>query len=150
MHLSTRRAQLDDLPQISEMIAALAQHHGDVPCVTPEQLRRDLFEPTPWFTVIVAQGPDMRLLGYAALTRIGQLQLGVRGMDMHHLFVHDDARGIGVGTALVDACTVFARSVACKFMMVSTDPDNAAAGLFYTRRGFTPRSGTTPRFSIGL
>lgn len=150
MTIPTRLFHPDDLPDLLDMIAGLARFHDDVPTVRAGDLRRDLCGPQPWYTVIVAQAPDAGPHGYAALTRMGQLQFGVRGMDIHHLFVRDGARGNGVGTALLAACQAQARAQGCAFLSVGTHPDNTAAGRFYETRGFTRRSGSGPRFSQRL
>lgn len=140
----------DDLPEILHMIVGLAAHHDDIADVSLPQLERDLCGPHPWFTVLVAEGATGALLGYAALTPIGQLQFGARGMDMHHLFVRAQARGTGVGSGLLRACLATARQMGCDFMSVGTHPDNHGAAQFYEARGFLRRSDSGARFSVRL
>ena len=78
MHVTARRAEPDDLHQISNMFAGLTQHHGDTPRVMREPSRRGLFGLTPWVTVFVAQGPHASGLSDAALNCVGQLQFSRR------------------------------------------------------------------------
>ncbi|WP_299373341.1 GNAT family N-acetyltransferase [uncultured Tateyamaria sp.] len=139
-----------DLPQLHQMICALAAHHGDTPDVNPTQLRRDVFGPQRWFTVLVADMGPKGLVGYTALLPLGQLQMGARGMDMHHLFVRPACRGQGIGKALMDAAQTHCRSLGCKIMTVGTHPDNHAAAQFYQTHGFAPRPASGPRFSMPL
>ena len=150
MTIDTRLLQPDDLPKLHQMICALAAHHGDTPDVNPNRLKADVLGENPWYTVIVAQRKADGLLGYAALLPLGQLQYGVRGMDMHHLFVRDGVRGTGVGAVLVTAAQSHCRAVGCAYLMVGTHPDNTEAARFYERRGFTRRDGSPPRFVIRL
>ncbi|WP_299282673.1 GNAT family N-acetyltransferase [uncultured Tateyamaria sp.] len=149
MTFTIRPVDPADIPALHMMICALAAHHGDTPNINPTHLRRDVLGTCPWYTVLVAE-QDAALIGYAALLPLGQLQFGARGMDMHHLFVRDHRRGQGVGAALVSASQAHCRKVGCTVLTVGTHPDNAKAARFYERRGFEPRSGPGPRFSIRL
>ncbi|WP_299292436.1 GNAT family N-acetyltransferase [uncultured Tateyamaria sp.] len=139
-----------DLPQLHQLICALAAHHGDTPNVNPNQLRKDVIGPSPWYRVLVAEAGSKGLIGYAALLPLGQLQSSAKGMDMHHLFVRPSARGTGVGRALVAACHDLCRTLGCSLMTVGTHPDNHAAAQFYETRGFVPRLPSGPRFAISL
>ncbi|MEM6374468.1 MAG: GNAT family N-acetyltransferase [Pseudomonadota bacterium] len=150
MNLQIRPCTPHDLPAISEMIAGIAAFHGDDATHSLAQLRHDLCADTPWFRVLVAEDNNRELLGYAALVPTGQLQYGMRGLDMHHLFVQPDARRKGVGAALVTGCLHYAREAHCTYVSVGTHPDNAGAGLFYETLGFARRSGIGPRFNKRL
>lgn len=145
----TRIATTDDLPAILPMVHALAAHHDDTATLTLETLMRDTKGPAPWFTIILAE-MDGTPVGYAALCPLGQLQFGLRGMDMHHLFVAQGCRGMGIARALVDASRDHARGRGCDYMMVGTHPDNHAAQELYTAMGFERRSDSGPRFRIRL
>ncbi len=82
--VTIRTAKPRDLPELNEMIALLAAHHGDAAGSTPEQLERDLFGPLPWITALVAETGE-GLIGYAILVPLYRAQEGKRGMDLHHL-----------------------------------------------------------------
>lgn len=149
MPITIRKMAKGDVPEVVTMISALATCHDDQPNIDAERLVRDALGTHPWATVLVADGGS-QLVGYAALLPMAQLQFGARGMDMHHLFVCRDARGNGVGAALVRGCQAEARDRECSFMTVGTHPDNHKAGRFYEREGFLRRTGTGPRFSMRL
>ena len=131
------------------MVRALAAHHGDTPLATPDSLARDALGPSPWLRLLVAEG-KRGLLGYAALCPLAQLQFGVRGMDMHHLFVAPEARGTGIGRALIDASLALARAEDCRYMVVGTHPDNSAAAAVYRAAGFEDLPPPGPRFRMKL
>ncbi|MFK7835233.1 MAG: N-acetyltransferase family protein [Sulfitobacter sp.] len=138
-----------DVEAVLEMIRSLARHHGDKPMITLDNLRRDALGPNPWVSVLVAEQQD-RLTGYSVLCPLVQMQFGVRGMDMHHLFVQPDVRGQGVGRALIEASLATSRLMGCRYMTVGTHPENGAAADVYRAAGFEPLPPPGPRFRIKL
>ncbi|WP_299822767.1 GNAT family N-acetyltransferase [uncultured Jannaschia sp.] len=146
---SVRRACPADAPRIVEMVGRLATHHGDTATLTQDDLLRDLAGERPWITVLVAE-TDEKLVGYAAMCGLIQLQFGARGMDMHHLFTATEFRGRGVGRSLVEACRIEANAMSCRYLAVGTHPDNYDAQAFYTSLGFERRDAHPPRFVIRL
>ncbi|MGN7291892.1 N-acetyltransferase family protein [Rhizobium sp. SAFR-030] len=143
--VNIRSARPRDLPQLSEMIAALAAHHGDAAAMTAETLERDLFGPMPWIQALVADGGEM-LIGYAILVPLYRAQEGKRGMDLHHLFVRDGHRGHGIGQHLVTRARDNARAQGCDYLSVSAATGNFAAHRFYEQMDFVPRPVTGMRF----
>ena len=79
---------------------------------------------------------------------MGQLQFGVRGMDMQHLFVVAHNRGCGVGRTLIDASIELSKQLSCKFLTVGTHPDNTAAAQIYLAAGFDLLPDSGPRFRM--
>lgn len=144
-----RRAKRRDLAGILAMVEALTRHHDDVPRLTPETLERDLFGLPPWFHVLVAEGAA-GLQGYAALLPLARLGYGERGMDLHHLFVVENARGRGIGAALVRAAEEMARGFGCGYLIIGTHPDNRAAQDYYRRLGYGPMPNVAVRFTRRL
>ncbi|QYZ70604.1 GNAT family N-acetyltransferase [Neotabrizicola shimadae] len=144
-----RPARPEDLPALLSMVRALALHHGDTPEVTEADLKRDVFSSAPWLAVLVADGPQ-GLLGYAALMPLAQLQNGLRGMELHHLYVRDNERNLGTGSLLIEAAVAHARRQGCAWVTVGTAENNEAARAFYERRGFLVRPAIGPRLSRRL
>ena len=144
-----RPMTVHDVPAVLDMIRDLAAHHGDTPTVTQETLRRDALGEAPWYKVLVADREGM-LRGYAVLIPLAQVQFGVRGMDMHHLFVRRQSRGAGVGRRLIDGSKDWCRRAGCRYLAVGTHPDNAAAAQVYRAAGFDPLPAPGPRFRIRL
>lgn len=132
-----RPATPADLPQLCKMVHALAEFHGDTATATVANLQRDLFGAAPWLHALVFE--DRRQLhGYAALTQLARVQYGQRGMDLHHLYVCTDARGGGIGKALLAASFDYARSKTASYVTVSTLMGNDFAQAFYLAQGFQP------------
>ncbi|MEP5728940.1 MAG: GNAT family N-acetyltransferase [Sulfitobacter sp.] len=144
-----RPIKAQDIGEVLDMVRGLANHHNDTATLTPEQLSRDALGPAPWLHILVAETAQT-LVGYAALCPLAQLQFGVRGMDMHHLFVRASSRGTGIGRALIDASLVVATAQNCGYMTVGTHPDNTAAANVYLAAGFDRLDPPGPRFRIKL
>ncbi len=147
--VTIRAAKRHDLPELNEMIAALAAHHNDAAAITPEKLERDLFGDMPWITAIVADTGE-GLIGYAILVPLYRAQEGDRGMDVHHLFVRDGHRGHGIGQHLVARARELARNAGCGYLSVSAATGNFAAHRFYEQMDFKPRPVTGMRYMQAL
>lgn len=147
--LTIRNIQEADLPTVLGMVQGLAAHHGDVAQISLTDLERDCLGTAPWVRTLVAV-EGAQLLGYAALCPLVQMQFGVRGMDLHHLFVRSQARGGGVGRALIDASIALTKSLGCRYMTVGTHPDNKEAAMVYQAAGFDSLPPPGPRFRIRL
>ncbi|PYG27416.1 GNAT family N-acetyltransferase [Pelagimonas varians] len=144
-----RSAARSDVERILSMVRALAHHHGDIPDVSAKTLERDIFGEIPWIYALIAE-VDGRVVGYAALCPMIKLEMGERGIDMHHLFVEAEFRGSGIGRRLINASMAKARELNCESMTVGTHPDNANAQAVYLACGFEQRHSLTPRFRIYL
>ncbi|SFB81388.1 GNAT family N-acetyltransferase [Tropicimonas isoalkanivorans] len=144
-----RRAERGDAPALLRMVAALAEHHGDIATLTPRALERDLFGPSACASALLAlNGTDA--VGYAVLSSSPRLHSGRRVMEVHHLFVDSAHRGTGVGRRLMAAAVVEARRQDCGELEVGTDAENARAQAIYGSLGFAPRSPRGPRFALSL
>jgi GNAT superfamily N-acetyltransferase len=144
-----RTAVWNDAPELLELIRLLTEFHGDTPQASLHQLRLDLFGSPSWATALVAPKAG-RLLGYAMLCRQYNAHLGTRVMELHHLFVRPEARGQGLGRALVNAASATARSAGCGVLTVGTHPDNRRAQAFYPELGFQAAAVAGPRFRMPL
>lgn len=144
-----RDAKRSDAVRLLSMASALAEHHGDTAALSAKTIERDVFDEQPWVYVLVLE-IDGEAIGYTALCPLIHFQAGVRGIDMHHLFVERRFRGIGLGRQLINAALQKARELSCEFMKVGTHPDNKAAQETYLACGFVRRDSTDPRFHISL
>ena len=147
--MQLRAAAPEDCSALLALIAEMAAHHGDTSAASAETLSRDVLSAQPWLPVIVAADQG-RLIGYAALTPNVQLQLGLRSMDLHHLFVTATHRGKGHGRALLTAAIAHAKAAGCAYLTVGTAADNLAAQQFYQAQGFTPNPPSSRRFRFSF
>ena len=132
-----RPVEHGDLPKVREMIAALASHHGEGALVTVADLRRDLFGPTPWLKMLVAED-DGTCVGYAAMGRRAKLGDGLRGIEVEHLYVDADRRGRGLGRRMLAAVEASARRLGSSFVTIGTQAENVAARGAYVACGYEP------------
>lgn len=130
-----------DLPVVSGMIVRLAQHHGDDALIDLARLEADLFGPGPWLHGLVVERFGF-IVGYALLTPRYRAQSSQRGFDLHHLFVLEGARGLGLGRQLVAAVVDHARQAECGFLRVYAARQNGRAQDFYRSLGFDACEGS--------
>ena len=88
-------------------------------------------------TLLVARDDDGRALGMAALAErdgYGELK---------RMFVHEDARGLGVGAALLDAVETLAAGLGIRTLRLETGEPQVGAVRMYERAGYLrcPRFG---------
>ncbi|MFV0359801.1 GNAT family N-acetyltransferase [Tropicimonas sp.] len=144
-----RRAVRADSEFLLRMIAALAAHHGDRSCASRAILERDIFGADACAQVLLAERAGMPV-GYALFSIRPRLQQGLRLLDIHHLYVDPDHRGIGVGRHLIAAIVEQARRQYCGRVVVGTLPDNLAAQKIYRGIGFSEMPPGGPRFLLDL
>jgi GNAT superfamily N-acetyltransferase len=145
--ISITKARPDDAHALLSMVHALAAHHGDTPKATEASLARDLSD--GWLYGLIARSAQGDL-GYLLLTPQAQAQHGLRGMDLHHLFVRPHARDHGVGTALIQAAETLALECGATYMVVGANTDNAKGREFYLARGYQQRTTASIRFRKSL
>lgn len=143
--VTIRCAKARDLPELREMIAELAAHHGDAAPITTAHLERDLFGRMPWITALVAEAGG-ELIGYAILVPQYRAAEGARGMELHHLFVRAAHRGTGIGRHLVAKAREQAKMAGCEYLSVSAATGNFQAHRFYESERFVPRPVTGMRY----
>jgi GNAT superfamily N-acetyltransferase len=100
--LRIRSATADDVPVILRFIERLAEYErlGHEVLATEDDLRATLFGDTPAAEVVIASWQD-RDVGFALFFQTYSTFLARPGMHLEDLFVLPDARGAGVGRALL-------------------------------------------------
>ncbi|MET0388529.1 MAG: GNAT family N-acetyltransferase [Polyangiales bacterium] len=136
-----RPAEPRDVPGLITLITGLAQYENLTTQleVTPERLTRDLFGPRPAAEALVAHdsADQARLLGFALFFANYSTFLGKPGLYLEDLFVVPEARGRGVGRALISAVARLALERDCgRFEWSVLDWNKSAIG-FYTGLGAT-------------
>jgi GNAT superfamily N-acetyltransferase len=144
-----RRTEPADLGALLPLIEALARDHGDTATLTAASLFRDVFTEPKWMHALVAEDKG-KIMGYAALIPLARLQYGQRGMDLHHLYVIQERRSAGVGTALLQAAQSYAKGLGCDYLTVGTLPANTRAQGYYLAQGFHASPPSAHRYACDL
>ncbi len=136
MALQIAAATVEDVPAILRLITALAVYEAlqDQVVATEADLRRWLFGDRPAAEVIIAREED-RTVGFALFFHNFSTFLGRPGIYLEDLFVVQDARGRGVGRALLSRLAAIAVERGCGRLEWSVLDWNAPAVRFYERMG---------------
>jgi GNAT superfamily N-acetyltransferase len=132
-------AQEKDIPVILEMIRGLAEYEklSHVCTATEEQLRRTLFGPRAGAEVVLAWEGDA-CLGFALFFPNYSTFLAKPGMYLEDLFVKPEARGRGVGLALLKRLAAIAQERGYGRVEWSVLDWNDPAIGFYKKLGAIP------------
>lgn len=143
--LSIRNVRETDLKDLHAMVSALAEYNGDTPTATIESLRRDLLGEAPWILGFIAE-VKTQIIGYTLLCPMIQAHFGRRGMNIHHLFIKQDMRGQGIGTALINMSIETASALGCRYITVGTQLENITAQEVYLAAGFDRRPPSSAQY----
>ena len=114
MGISIRAARHSDVGTLHSLIRALAEYEKLALQVvgTPEDLQRELFSERPVIEAVIAWHDDSAL-GFALYFHNYSTFLARRGLYLEDLFVVPDARGRGIGKALIHYCARVATERQC-------------------------------------
>jgi GNAT superfamily N-acetyltransferase len=144
VRMTLRAATVDDVPRILAFIRALADYerlrHEVV--ATEDGLRGALFGPRPYAEVVLAEDAGVPL-GFALFFHTFSTFLGQPGIYLEDLFVVPEARGRGVGRALLAHLARVAEERGCGRVEWAVLDWNAPAIRFYDSLGARPNAGWT-------
>lgn len=160
MAVVVERGGLESIERVAPMWETLRRHHVAVVPHLPAQpplrsweLRRELYEsvlaePDAFVLVACEDGAD---LGYAVVALHGGPDdtwvTGDRIAEVETLAVVPEARGRGIGTALLDRVDEELATLGVHDLRIAVVPANVAAMRFYERRGLVPFLTVLGRFS---
>jgi GNAT superfamily N-acetyltransferase len=137
--IEIRKADVNDVPLILEFIQSLAEYERlrDACTATEERLRTTLFSEKPAAEVIIAEASG-EPVGFALFFPNYSTFLAQRGIYLEDLFVKPEARGKGVGLALLSALARIAVERNCGRLEWAVLDWNQLAIDFYRRIGAVP------------
>ncbi|KIM00226.1 Histone acetyltransferase HPA2 [Paramagnetospirillum magnetotacticum MS-1] len=137
MSVCVRPARPEDSGDILRLLRLLAAFEGepDGIATTEEILRRDGFGPERRFEALLAE-LDGRVRGLVVTYLAYSSWRGAPTLVVHDLYVEEEARGTGAGSALLSAAAALAAEQGCCRMDVNVVAWNAEGRKFYERQGF--------------
>ena len=129
-------ARPEDCLALLTLIRALAEYErlSHLVVGTEDDLRRELFGPHPVIEAVVAWD-DERAVGFALYFHNFSTFLARRGLYLEDLFVVPEARGRGIGKALISHCARIAVTRGCGRFEWSVLDWNEPAIQFYQALG---------------
>jgi GNAT superfamily N-acetyltransferase len=139
MSIEITPATPDDVPTILSLIGELAEYENllDTMRATEESLRRDLFGPRPFAEVLMGR-LNGTSVGYALFFHSYSTFLAQPGIYLEDVYVRRDARGAGVGKALLRAVARIAGERKCGRLEFSVLDWNQPSIDFYLGLGAAP------------
>lgn len=139
MTLSIRAATPGDLPLIAELIRALAEYEKLAHEVRFDEavLGEKLFGPRPYAEVLIGEA-DGAPMGFALFFHNFSTFEGRPGIYLEDLFVRPEARGLGLGKALLAELARLAVERDCARLEWSVLDWNAPSIGFYKSLGARP------------
>jgi GNAT superfamily N-acetyltransferase len=134
--IAIRDATADDIPLIFRFIQKMAAFDGRLEALqaTPELLREALFGAVPHAAVLLAEVEGVPV-GFASYFRTYSTFLGRPGIWLDDLYVDEDVRGRGIGTALLRQLARMASQWGCGRIEWTAGTHNRRGLDFYRRHG---------------
>jgi GNAT superfamily N-acetyltransferase len=130
-------ANASDIPALCELLGILFAQEADFKPDREAQSRglsRIISSPEVGLIVVARQ--DGRIVGMVSLLYTLSTALGDRVALLEDMVVSPAARGIGVGSRLLEQAIQLAHFNGCKRITLLTDRANESAQRFYQRHGF--------------
>lgn len=139
-----------DIPQLCGLLHHLFEQEADFsPDVVVQQRGLSAVIRHPEIGRILVARRNGRLVGMINLLFTVSTALGGRVALLEDMVVSPDARGSGVGSALLKRAMETARLEGCLRITLLTDHDNDAAQRFYRRHGFAASRMLPMRLHLG-
>jgi GNAT superfamily N-acetyltransferase len=136
MTTTIRVATSEDAAAVHDLMRGLAAHEGDADAVavTPEVLRDQMGWPRPPFECLLAER-NGRPVGLALFYQYYSTWQGRPGIHLAVLFVVDEERRTGIGTALFERLAAIAIERGSDALEFAALQSNESAASFYDRLG---------------
>jgi ribosomal protein S18 acetylase RimI-like enzyme len=136
--LTFREATAADVPAIVAMLAddALGATREDLSDLAPYFAAFERMSSVPGHHLLIAERRG-QILGTFQLTLVpGLSRRGSTRADIEAVRVSSDARGLGVGTTMMEHAIEVARSAGAVLVQLTSDVSRTEAHRFYERLGF--------------
>ena len=132
-------ATATDIPALSALLTLLFSQEAEFRPDEAAQQRglAAIIEDPAIGQILLARADDGSVLGMVSLLLSISTALGARVALLEDMVVSPQARNSGLGSQLLQAAIVQARTLGCRRITLLTDLDNLAAQRFYARHGFS-------------
>ncbi len=143
--VKVRQAQHEDVPIMAGIIRKLGwfpyvDNESEAATETRVRLHLELCDADDSHTVLVAEDEEGKVAGYISVHWLPYLLLSGPEGYVSELFVREDARGKGIGTALINEVKEFALAKNCsRLMLLSNRERDSFERDFYLSLGFEER-----------
>lgn len=125
-----------DLARTADLADAQLREHGiPVERSALEGILKEILSDSDGGFILLAEAGE-RVMGMAYVAFIRSLEHAGRCGWLEELYVDPAARGLGVGTRLLDAALERAAHVGCRAVDLEIDAGHARAAELYRRKGF--------------
>lgn len=134
-----RPARPEDLPRLVELMGEHMVYEGSAPrtAALADRLGAQLFADGTRLWVLLAETPRGEVAGYAACSAEFSFWEAREYLHMDCLYLAEEARGHGLGAALMDEVAALARGLGLGHVEWQTPDWNEGAIRFYDRLGAT-------------
>jgi GNAT superfamily N-acetyltransferase len=131
MHFTVREASTSDASAIVALVRRFNREEGNAPGdLTVEELSRVAFGKQPRFRALVAEIRG-EVVGYAVYFRSYDTEHAAKGFYLQDLYVLPEARGQGIGRALVTAVARACRADGGRYLFWNAREGNLDGRAFY-------------------
>jgi GNAT superfamily N-acetyltransferase len=134
-------ATLDDINALCDLLAVLFSQEAEFkPDYQAQQTGLQAIISNPDIGIILLARHNDKVVAMVSLLFSISTALGGRVAMLEDMVVLPDKRGLGIGSALLNAAISSARDSGCKRITLLTDSDNVIARGFYEKQGFVRSS----------
>lgn len=132
-----RVADSGDIPALCELLGDLFGQEAEfVPNRETQERGLEAIVEHPHVGQIFVAALNGNVVGMVNVLYTVSTALGSRVALMEDMVVSPDARGLGIGSKLVEYAIAAAKAAGCSRIALLTDKENIAAQRFYERHGF--------------
>jgi GNAT superfamily N-acetyltransferase len=130
-------ATLDDTNALCELLAVLFNQEAEFkPDHQAQQIGLQAIISNPEMGIILLARHNDKVIAMVSLLFSISTALGGRVAILEDMVVLPNQRGLGIGSALLNAAISTARDSGCQRITLLTDSDNTIAHRFYEKQGF--------------
>ena len=136
--MQIEKATVNDIPELCDLLAVLFSQEAEFEVDgNAQQTGLQAIISNPDLGIILLARHKDKVVGMVSLLFSISTALGGRVAMLEDMVVLPEQRGLGIGSALLNAAISTARESGCLRITLLTDSDNETAHGFYEKQGFT-------------